>query len=323
MSLTNTELDQFFREARQEKPVASYEETTRAFLAGTIAISGGILATKSLLGLFKLKTTMTVSGLIVATTTAIVVSTAGSGDQEPIEPQATAVQESQNEPEEERRPEAIINSMEVEGNTVTQVEDSAIDVREPVRVIRVEIPVEAEEPVWVIKEEECECDTPFARLQRFKAVPGPGDFFFMHDGGVVSGSLPEEDHSDCEEDHDHSDCDGDSKNSFRNEAYYADSDEGYPDLDKGDLKKPHKTIRKELEADELIEESDCCLNMKANYKSIKVNGYDIPKKLFDKYAKMINELIGVDVFDKDASWSWTSCHCKDGDEESEDCECEG
>ncbi|XOV67373.1 MAG: hypothetical protein ACFHU9_17290 [Fluviicola sp.] len=55
MNLSNNELDQLFESVRKEKPVASFEETQRAFVAATIASAGGVLATKSLLKLFTFK----------------------------------------------------------------------------------------------------------------------------------------------------------------------------------------------------------------------------------------------------------------------------
>lgn len=55
MNLSNNELDQLFENVRQEKPVASFNETQRAFLAATIASAGGVLATKGLLKIFTFK----------------------------------------------------------------------------------------------------------------------------------------------------------------------------------------------------------------------------------------------------------------------------
>ncbi|MDB3907786.1 hypothetical protein N9355_09980 [Crocinitomicaceae bacterium] len=55
MNLSNSELDQLFESVRKEKPVATYSETERAFIAGTIASVGGVLATKRLLKLLTFK----------------------------------------------------------------------------------------------------------------------------------------------------------------------------------------------------------------------------------------------------------------------------
>ncbi|MCR9173139.1 MAG: hypothetical protein NXI10_11630 [bacterium] len=55
MNLSNSELDQLFENVRKEKPVATFEETQRTFIAATIASAGGVLATKSLLKLFTFK----------------------------------------------------------------------------------------------------------------------------------------------------------------------------------------------------------------------------------------------------------------------------
>lgn len=55
MNLSNNELDQLFENVRKEKPVASFEETQRAFVAASIATVGGVLATKALLKLFTFK----------------------------------------------------------------------------------------------------------------------------------------------------------------------------------------------------------------------------------------------------------------------------
>jgi len=79
MNLSNSQLDQLFEEVRKEKPVASYEETQRAFMAATIASAGGVLATKSLLKLFTFKQwIMMISVLSAATVGTLLVTMSAS-----------------------------------------------------------------------------------------------------------------------------------------------------------------------------------------------------------------------------------------------------
>ena len=68
MNLSNNELDQLFETVRKEKPVASYEETQRAFIAATIATAGGVLATKGLLKLFTFKQWIMMTSVLSAAT---------------------------------------------------------------------------------------------------------------------------------------------------------------------------------------------------------------------------------------------------------------
>jgi len=79
MNLSNSELDKLFEEVRNEKPVASFDETQRAFLAGTIAAAGGVLATKSLLKIFTFKQwIMMISVLSAATVGTLLVTMSNS-----------------------------------------------------------------------------------------------------------------------------------------------------------------------------------------------------------------------------------------------------
>lgn len=55
MNLSNSELDQLFENVRKEKPVATFDDTQRAFLTATITAVGGVLATKGLLKFFTFK----------------------------------------------------------------------------------------------------------------------------------------------------------------------------------------------------------------------------------------------------------------------------
>lgn len=79
MNLSNSELDQLFESVRNEKPVASYKETERAFVAATIASAGGVLATKGLLKLFTFKQwIMMISVLSAATVGTLLVTMSAS-----------------------------------------------------------------------------------------------------------------------------------------------------------------------------------------------------------------------------------------------------
>ncbi len=68
MNLSNNELDQLFENVRQEKPVASFEETQRTFVAATIATAGGVLATKALLKMFTFKQWIMIISVLSAAT---------------------------------------------------------------------------------------------------------------------------------------------------------------------------------------------------------------------------------------------------------------
>ncbi len=84
MNLSNNELDQLFENVRKEKPVASFEETQRAFIAATIASAGGVLATKSLLKLFTFKQwIMMISVLSAATVGTLLVTMSATPDKTP------------------------------------------------------------------------------------------------------------------------------------------------------------------------------------------------------------------------------------------------
>ncbi|GAB5417775.1 MAG: hypothetical protein Crog4KO_24760 [Crocinitomicaceae bacterium] len=79
MNLSNNELDQLFENVRQEKPVATFDETQRAFVAATIATAGGVLATKGLLKMFTFKQwIMMISVLSAATVGTLLVGMSSS-----------------------------------------------------------------------------------------------------------------------------------------------------------------------------------------------------------------------------------------------------
>ncbi len=55
MNINDQELEQLFNQARLEEPIASFEDTQKAFLTATVVAAGGVLATKNLLKLLTLK----------------------------------------------------------------------------------------------------------------------------------------------------------------------------------------------------------------------------------------------------------------------------
>lgn len=85
MSISNSELNYLFKEAQNEKPVASFEETQKAFLTATVVAAGGVLATKGLLKLLTLKKWILMFSIISIATTGAVVVALTSGPTEPVE----------------------------------------------------------------------------------------------------------------------------------------------------------------------------------------------------------------------------------------------
>ena len=105
MNLSNSQLDQLFENVRKEEPVASYEETKRAFLAATIASVGGVLATKSLLKLFTFKQwIMMISVLSAATIGTLLVTMSATPNEK-----KTSVETGNESPNLEIQTEAISN----------------------------------------------------------------------------------------------------------------------------------------------------------------------------------------------------------------------
>lgn len=73
MSIGDERLDQLFGCAREQRPIANYEETKQAFISATVAAAGGVLATNGLLKLLTLKKwIIMISTLSVITTGALI-----------------------------------------------------------------------------------------------------------------------------------------------------------------------------------------------------------------------------------------------------------
>ncbi|MCC7454891.1 MAG: hypothetical protein IT222_12035 [Crocinitomix sp.] len=73
MSIGDERLDQLFDCAREQRPIANYEETKQAFISATLVAAGGVLATNGLLKLLTLKKwIIMISTLSIITTGALI-----------------------------------------------------------------------------------------------------------------------------------------------------------------------------------------------------------------------------------------------------------
>lgn len=295
MSLTNNELDHLFQEAREEQPIADYQETTRAFLAATIAISGGVLATKSLVGLFKLKTFLAISGVVVATTTAVVLNQSSpEGGNE-----TTATPVAMEEEADEQRDEIVRHRMV--GDTVRQAVDTSLQLI--IEELEVVIPIAAEEPEIVPAKE------PKGLIFIREPSKDEKKSIKQHALAIIPKCKSQSSSkSECQ-----NNWRSDEYSEAEEEYYASEKDLSYPNLGKKELKKPYKTLRQELIKDRLIDEDRCCWQMSIKKQKIRVNNDRLPDVFYEKYARLLDDLLDVDVYDNDSYWNWTSCHCQEND----------
>ena len=75
--------------------------------------------------------------------------------------------------------------------------------------------------------------------------------------------------------------------------------------------KKHQQLKDELIADGIIAANALKLSVYATYKSIKIDGKEIPEEFYEKYEALILELFDIDITNKSTSWSWVSNHTRD------------
>jgi hypothetical protein len=97
MNLSNSELDQLFENVRKEKPVATFDDTQRAFLTASITAVGGVLATKGLLKFFTFKQWIIMISVLSTATVGTLLVTMSNTPVEANDTYVTPAETSKNE----------------------------------------------------------------------------------------------------------------------------------------------------------------------------------------------------------------------------------
>lgn len=119
MNLSNSELDQLFKEFRKEEPVASFNETQKAFLTATVIAAGGVLATTSILKFFTFKQWIIMISILSTTTIGALIITMNT---------TPVTSEKKTEAVKTNSKEIILSPQEEEKVTKEKVKTFAVDI---------------------------------------------------------------------------------------------------------------------------------------------------------------------------------------------------